>query len=105
MSKRAKNKDKYLTVFTFTILVILCAVVFKCYELVSRPAYTYEELEAVVHIAKPGETAWDIADRYCPCDMDKRLYLEMCAKENGMDGLMGDIYYGRSYVFLKLSEK
>lgn len=64
--------------------------------------YERDDFETVVCLVAYGDTAWDYADRYCPEGLDKREYLEWCAKENGLDGIMGDIHYGRSYVFLKL---
>lgn len=47
-----------------------------------------------------GETAWEIAQRFCPSEVDVREYLGWCAEENGIDS-MGNIIAGKSYVFLQ----
>lgn len=65
------------------------------------PGYERADFDTVVCVVKPGDTSWDYADHFCPVDMDKRLYLEWCAEENGIES-MSTIYSGKSYVFLKL---
>ena len=47
-----------------------------------------------------GQTAWDIAGRYCPDTLDRREYLAWCAEANGLAG-MGEIKAGETYKFLE----
>lgn len=90
-----------LYIALLAVLVLLAGV----YRLSESPVYERDDFERVVHVVGRGEAAWDYAERYCPSGMDKREYLEMCAKENGMEGMMGHINYGESYIFLKLKEE
>ena len=86
----------------YIILTILIGLFIEMVSDLVSFGYERSDFETIECMVSYGDTAWDIADRYCPSDMDKRLYLEWCAKENGMNGLMGELYYGRSYVFLEL---
>ena len=84
-----------------TILVV--AAICKFVEIAER-GYDRADFECVSYTVKPGEKAWNIADRYCPAELDKRVYLEWCAEENGLCG-MGSIQSGRRYIFLTLIER
>lgn len=84
-----------------SVIVMLGCLIGLFAELINT-GYERDDFETVVCLVAYGDTAWDYADRYCPEGLDKREYLEWCAKENGLDGIMGDIHCGRSYVFLKL---
>lgn len=56
----------------------------------------YEPVIVTVHT---GDTAWSIARRYCPENVDIREYLDLCAAENGVTQ-WGMIYPGDTYTFL-----
>lgn len=58
-----------------------------------------EDFRAVVRTVQSGETAWSIAEDYCPDSLDKRLYLDWCAEVNGKP--MGYIQAGEHVVFLE----
>lgn len=60
-----------------------------------------EDLSPVAVTVKTGDTAWSIAERYCPAGVDRREYLDWCAKENGLAG-MGMIVAGKTYLFLEV---
>lgn len=92
-----------LTAYVLALALIGCIFVALC-ELVFAGKYNRDDFEAFVCVVQPGETAWDYAKKYCPSGVDYRIYLEWCAKENGLSD-MGCIQSGRHYVFLKLIEK
>lgn len=99
---RKRHKGVLAVYVTIFVLLIACAIIVK---LAEAPDYNRECFERITHTIGRGEAAWDYAERYCPSGMDKREYLEMCAKENGMEGMMGNIRYGECYIFLKLKEE
>lgn len=47
-----------------------------------KPEYDWNEFSYTV---SSGETLWEIADKYCPEDMDKRDYIEEIRELNNMD--------------------
>ncbi|MGN1120980.1 MAG: hypothetical protein ACI4RV_01355 [Eubacteriales bacterium] len=59
-----------------------------------------EDFVPVVRTVQRGETAWSIAEDYCPDSLDKRLYLDWCAEINGKP--MGYIQAGEHVVFLEV---
>lgn len=98
-----KRRNTFFIIYTVVFVLIIAAAIVA--RLSESPVYERDHFERVVHVVGRGEAAWDYAEEYCPADMDKREYLEMCAKENGMEGMMGHINYGESYIFLKLKEE
>lgn len=51
-------------------------------------------VDAKEYVVKSGDTLWSIAEEHCPKSMDKRLYIYMAAKENGIENCMirpGDV--------------
>ena len=62
-----------------------------------------EDLTPVAVTVRAGDTAWSIAERYCPAGVDRREYLGWCAEANGLGG-MGDLKAGHTYVFLQAKE-
>ena len=61
-----------------------------------------EDFTPVVVRVGEGQTAWEIAGRYCPDTVDRREYLAWCAEANGLAG-MGAIRAGQEYVFLEVA--
>ena len=104
---RRKRKCNVYAIATVIVLIAYIAVIVMLGCLIGlfaeliNTGYERDDFETVICLIAYGDTAWDYADRYCPEGLDKREYLEWCAAENGM-GDMGNIYYGKSYVFLKL---
>lgn len=88
-----------LMLLTVTLAAILALYV--CARRYSeRPSR--EDFAPVVRTVQRGETAWSIAEDYCPECLDKRLYLDWCAELNGKS--MGYIQAGESVVFLEAIE-
>ena len=56
-----------------------------------------DDFDKIVVTIKEGETAWEIARRYCPSTLDIREYLDCCAAVNEHD--MGFIEAGEKYIF------
>ena len=67
----------------------------------SKKQSNRDDFEVITVIPERGQTAWDVAELYCPDDVDIRLYLSWCAELNGACEL-GHITYGRSYLFLRV---
>ena len=90
----------YDAALAILILFLLCSVVFAA-QSIGAGCYSREDFAPVTHTIRSGETPWQIASRYCPDTLDKRLYLEWCAKENGFTN-WDIVYPGEEYIFLKL---
>ena len=89
-----REELKRILILALAVLAVLAALA-----LVSARD-EHKDLKPVPVTAMVGDSAWSIAKRYCPDDMDIREYLAMCAYENGMTGIMGDIKAGQTYIFL-----
>ena len=79
------------------LLAALLLIVVVCLRESEKPGR--DDFVPVVRVIKAGDTAWQIADEYCPETLDKREYLGWCEQLNG-----GDIVYiraGEQVVFLE----
>lgn len=84
----------WVCIFVFTVLA--CAMIGKREgEIPKRSDFT-----PVMRTIQAGDTAWRIADEYCPDTLDKRVYLGWCEQLNG--GSMGYIKAGEQVVFLEI---
>ncbi len=95
MNNQLKNALTIYIIFVVLILAIIGSI--------NKAADSYgrEDFEPVVHTMRSGETPWEIASQLCPDTLDKRVYLEWCAKENGFN-TWGIVYPGEKYIFLEL---
>lgn len=85
-----------LGAISMAFLLLCCICVF------TAEKYEIEDFETVPVIVERGDTAWNIAEEYCPSDMDRRKYLYLCAQANGESGMLGNIQAGEMVLFLKL---
>lgn len=44
------------------------------------------DLQKKIYVVQPDDTLWEIADEYCPKNMDKREYIFNLKKANAIDG-------------------
>lgn len=44
------------------------------------------DLQKKIYVVQPNDTLWEIADEYCPKNMDKREYIFNLKKANAIDG-------------------
>lgn len=82
--------------------VILCIALCCCITLVSLASMLENSMDGyewaeTVHIVAPGETLWDMAQNYCPEDVDCRDWIDRVSAINGIDGY---IYPGDELVVL-----
>lgn len=93
--RRAKYKRTLGILAGLVIGLILIALI--CAREADRPKR--EDFRPVVRTIQCGDTAWRIADEYCPDTLDKRVYLGWCEQLNG--GNMGYIKAGEQVMFLE----
>lgn len=93
--RRAKYKRTLGILAWLVIGLILIALI--CAREADRPKR--EDFTPVVRTIQTGDTAWRIADEYCPDTLDKRVYLGWCEQLNGSS--MGYIKAGEQVVFLE----
>ena len=93
--RRAKYKRTLGILAGLVIALILIALI--CAREADRPKR--EDFTPVVRTIQRGDTAWRIADEYCPDTLDKRVYLGWCEQLNG--STMGYIKAGEQVVFLE----
>lgn len=93
--RRAKYKRTLGILAGLVIGLILIALI--CAREADRPKR--EDFRPVVRTIQAGDTAWHIADEYCPDTLDKRVYLGWCEQLNG--GNMGYIKAGEQVMFLE----
>lgn len=93
--RRAKYKRTLGILAGLVIGLILIALI--CAREADRPKR--EDFKPVVRTIQAGDTAWRIADEYCPDTLDKRVYLGWCEQLNG--GSMGYIKAGEQVIFLE----
>lgn len=93
--RRAKYKRTLGILAGLVIGLILIALI--CAREADRPKR--EDFTPVVRTIQAGDTAWRIADEYCPDTLDKRVYLGWCEQLNGSS--MGYIKAGEQVVFLE----
>ena len=79
------------------LLAALLLIVVVCLRESEKPGR--DDFVPVVRVIKAGDTAWQIADEYCPETLDKREYLGWCEQLNGGD--IGYIRAGEQVVFLE----
>ena len=93
--RRAKYKRTLGILAGLVIALILIALI--CAREADRPKR--EDFTPVVRTIQRGDTAWRIADEYCPDTLDKRVYLGWCEQLNGSS--MGYIKAGEQVVVLE----
>ena len=93
--RRAKYKRTLGILAGLVIGLILIALI--CAREADRPKR--EDFTPVVRTIQCGDTAWRIADEYCPDTLDKRVYLGWCEQLNS--GSMGYIKAGEQVMFLE----
>lgn len=93
--RRAKYKRTLGILAGLVIGLILIALI--CAREADRPKR--EDFTPVVRTIQRGDTAWRIADEYCPDTLDKRVYIGWCEQLNGSS--MGYIKAGEQVVFLE----
>ena len=93
--RRAKYKRTLGILAGLVIGLILIALI--CAREADRPKR--EDFKPVVRTIQAGDTAWRIADEYCPDTLDKRVYIGWCEQLNGSS--MGYIKAGEQVVFLE----
>lgn len=93
--RRAKYKRTLGILAGLVIGLILIALI--CAREADRPKR--EDFTPVVRTIQRGDTAWRIADEYCPDTLDKRVYIGWCEQLNG--GSMGYIKAGEQVMFLE----
>lgn len=93
--RRAKYKRTLGILAGLVIALILIALI--CAREADRPKR--EDFTPVVRTIQRGDTAWRIADEYCPDTLDKRVYIGWCEQLNGSS--MGYIKAGEQVVFLE----
>lgn len=93
--RRAKYKRTLGILAGLVIGLILVALI--CAREADRPKR--EDFKPVVRTIQAGDTAWRIADEYCPDTLDKRVYLGWCEQLNGSS--MGYIKAGEQVMFLE----
>ena len=93
--RRAKYKRTLGILAGLVIALILIALI--CAREADRPKR--EDFTPVVRTIQRGDTAWRIADEYCPDTLDKRVYLGWCEQLNGSS--MGYIKAGEQVMFLE----
>lgn len=93
--RRAKYKRTLGILAGLVIGLILIALI--CAREADRPKR--EDFKPVVRTIQRGDTAWRIADEYCPDTLDKRVYIGWCEQLNGSS--MGYIKAGEQVVFLE----
>ena len=74
--RRAKYKRTLGILAGLVIALILIALI--CAREADRPKR--EDFTPVVRTIQRGDTAWRIADEYCPDTLDKRVYLGWCVQ-------------------------
>lgn len=93
--RRAKYKRTLGILAGLVIGLILIALI--CAREADRPKRA--DFKPVVRTIQAGDTAWRIADEYCPDTLDKRVYIGWCEQLNGSS--MGYIKAGEQVVFLE----
>ena len=97
-NKRRQDKDKRTVAIILGMLAALFVITLICSREDERPKR--EDFVPVTRVIKAGDTAWRIADEYCPETLDKREYLGWCEQLNGGD--IGYIRVGEQVVFLEM---
>ena len=59
--------------------VLLIAIVYNC-----TADCNTADMQKKIYIVQPNDTLWEIADEYCPKNMDKREYIFNLKKHNGL---------------------
>ena len=67
--------------------VILALIVFT-YISISGCSKNGTQTEKMVYIVQAGDTLWDIAEEYCPNNMDLRDYYLNIKEDNGLETLV-----------------
>ena len=96
-NNRRRNKDKRTAAIILGLLVAMLLITLVCSREGEKPKR--EDFVPVTRVIKAGDTAWRIADEYCPATLDKREYLGWCEQLNGGD--IGYIRVGEQVVFLE----
>ena len=96
-NKRRQEKYKRTLGILIGLVIALLLIMAICARESERPKR--EDFKPVVRTIQAGDTAWRIADEYCPETLDKREYLGWCEQLNGGD--IGYIKAGEQVKFLE----
>lgn len=97
--RRNKNERREETLVILIVLILAALVIMLiCYRESETPKR--EDFVPVMRTICAGDTAWELADEYCPDTLDKREYLGWVAQENGRD--VGSIKAGETLIFLQV---
>ncbi len=96
-NKRRQEKYKWTLGILIGMITALLLIMAICARESERPKR--EDFKPVVRTIQAGDTAWRIADEYCPDTLDKREYLGWCEQLNGGD--IGYIKAGEQVIFLE----
>lgn len=99
MCRNKRRQEKYRCTLGILIglIIALLLIMAICARESERPKR--EDFKPVVRTIQAGDTAWRIADEYCPETLDKREYLGWCEQLNGGD--IGYIKAGEQVIFLE----
>ena len=89
----ARKISKILIVITVVLAVITIAV-----RLTNTT--TVKDFDKIRVTVRQGETAWEIAKRYCPETVDVREYLDWVEAVNEIDA--GHIEAGETYILYEI---
>ena len=85
-----------VAVLIIVFLVLICA---------GRGRMKREDFVPVAYTVQKGDSPYKIARMFCPECVDRNLYLQWCADENGRRDWNGYIYPGEVLVFLTADTK
>ena len=93
LQERNERRADFLTACGIIAAVAVAAV------LLAGASKVEREYSEDVVIVRSGDTLWNIADAYCPDDMDKRDYIRAIEVDNdcGADIMAGQILTVRVY--------
>ena len=94
----SRKTERMLTAITAVVSMALCfCLIFKGGATAFEDSMDGREWAEAVHVVESGETLWDMAQIYCPEDVDCRDWIERVTALNGIDGY---IYPGEELVVL-----
>ena len=94
----SRKTEKILAAITAVLSIVLCfCLIIKGGAEAFGDSMDGREWAEAVHVVCAGETLWDMAQIYCPEDVDCRDWIERVTALNGIDGY---IYPGEELVVL-----
>lgn len=99
MSKNIKNILKVI-VTLITIAIILAPIYLALFD-ISESSFCSEEWTEKVYCVESGDTLWDIAEDYCPENVDIRDYIDAVEERNGIDSML---YAGQELIIFEYNK-